>query len=345
MALLEIDGFDTYDPQDPGGRLVSVNALVTTDTGRDGVGKCLSFPPSNQTSVGHPVTKTLPTMNTDTFVIGFSFYMSVDLVGTQNVLHFYGPSGYTEFRVVMSSSGQLDFWSGTALVATSDDSITSGMWHTIEMKVHMSNAGSVVCRLNGAVMPGVEGTETKDMLYVDSSVSKVIIYGGNYYSGTFKYDDFYFLDTSGTENNDFLGQVRVVTRFADADATPNDFTATGAGTTKADRVSEVVPDDDTTYLSSDTVGDEENFSFAALPSTVDTVLAVQAVSLSRKDGAGDRLVKHNIRSGAATGTGTAHGLADGYTYTLDIFEQDPNTSAAWTKSAADALELGLEISS
>jgi hypothetical protein len=36
-------------------------------------------------------------------------------------------------------------------------------------------------------------------------------------------------------------------------------------------------------------------------------------------------------------------LAASYTYLSDIFETDPDTAAAWTAAAVNALEVGQEV--
>jgi hypothetical protein len=50
-----------------------------------------------------------------------------------------------------------------------------------------------------------------------------------------------------------------------------------------------------------------------------------------------------LKSGAATANGAPHALTAGYVYYRDIFETDPDTSAAWASGGVNALQIGPEM--
>ena len=65
---------------------------------------------------------------------------------------------------------------------------------------------------------------------------------------------------------------------------------------------------------------------------------------ARKDDAASREVRCKVKSGAAHRRWRApHALTASYVYYLDIFEADPDTSAAWTSSGVNAVQIGPEV--
>jgi hypothetical protein len=80
-------------------------------------------------------------------------------------------------------------------------------------------------------------------------------------------DDLYVCDGSGSVNNDFLGECRVLTLLpSDGNGSNNDFD-TSAGGSPADHgamVNDTTPNDDTDYVSSSTVDHVDSWNYPAL---------------------------------------------------------------------------------
>lgn len=110
-----------------------------------------------------------------------------------------------------------------------------------------------------------------------------------------------------------------------------------------EKVDEPTPDGDTTYVYGDTEGDFDTYQMADLPAGTWNVLAVQTILNARKSDAGARFMRPVLRSGGVNYTGTSVPVADSYAASVEIFENDPDTSTAWTSSAVDALEVGPEV--
>ena len=64
---------------------------------------------------------------------------------------------------------------------------------------------------------------------------------------------------------------------------------------------------------------------------------------ARKDDAATREVRCRVKSGAASANGALLALTASYVYYRDIFETDPNTSAAWTSGGVNAIQIGPEV--
>jgi hypothetical protein len=160
---------------------------------------------------------------------------------------------------------------------------------------------------------------------------------------TLRFDDVYFCYTSGSRNNDFLGDVRVVTLRPNADMTQADFTPS-VGSVHYSLVAEAPDNDgDATYVESGTVGHKDLYGYQDLTGTPAAILAVQLATVARKDDAGGRSLRAVLKSGATTANGTTRVLGTSYALYDDRFEVDPATGTAWTKAGVDALEAGVEV--
>ena len=344
-------GFESFDVLDSKGRLTidGTTSLFSKQTGRDGVGSCLRIARSASTT--HQAYWSF-NAHLETFIFGFSFHTTHLPNSAQILVQFRNQNDGNQVYMWLTATGQLllnlSSSSNALNLGTSTETIAINTWVTIEVKATISNTGSLTVRLNGVPLTNLDnltGVDTYGSGAADvASVLLKVPSNGGMTGGYVSFDDFYVCDTTGSINNDFLGDVRVHTRMPDGDATPNQFTAVGAGTDKWERVDESPDDEDTTYLHTATVGHEERFGFPDLPAGVTTVLGVQALAVVRKEDAGTRTVRNVITGSSATDAdGATTGLASGYTYIADIFETDPGTSAAWTKANADAIIAGLEI--
>jgi len=66
-------------------------------------------------------------------------------------------------------------------------------------------------------------------------------------------------------------------------------------------------------------------------------------SRMKKSDTGAASAKVAIKSGATIAYGTTRVLSAGALNYTDVWETDPNTSAAWGQSAINALEIGAEV--
>jgi hypothetical protein len=62
---------------------------------------------------------------------------------------------------------------------------------------------------------------------------------------------------------------------------------------------------------------------------------------SRKTDAGDGNIQVGAISGASTGLGADRPITTAYTYWWDIFDTDPATAAAWSRTSVNAMNLQL----
>ena len=153
-------------------------------------------------------------------------------------------------------------------------------------------------------------------------------------------DAVYLCDSTGSRNNDFLGDLRVVTLRPDADTARTDFTPS-AGSSHYALVAEAPDDDgDASYLESATVGHQDLYAYQDLTGTSAATLAVQLATVARKDDAGSRSLCAVLKSGATMPNGVTRVLSTSYSLYDYRFDVDPATGTAWTKAGVDALQAG-----
>jgi hypothetical protein len=150
----------------------------------------------------------------------------------------------------------------------------------------------------------------------------------------------YILNTSGAVNNDFLGEVRVLTAMpaADSAAVVGSFGhwLPDTGSALFSRINEDTltgPDWDVSYIYSATPGQISLFSFATVAYT-GNAKAVQINMESRKDDAGARSIAPEYQALSTTDyTGSTVVLSSNYLDYRQIWELNPDTGTAWTQAA------------
>lgn len=160
---------------------------------------------------------------------------------------------------------------------------------------------------------------------------------------SFSYDDFVVMNTQGTLNNDFLGDISFLRVRPNAVGDESDFDRS-TGAVNYVLVDEDAQDEDTSYVESTTANDQDFYHFEDIEAAwVDEIHAVLARPVLKKSEAGSRTVRLQVLSGGTTTSAST--LAPSITYTrLDqVWETDPDTSAAWTISGFNAAQFGLQV--
>lgn len=114
-------------------------------------------------------------------------------------------------------------------------------------------------------------------------------------------------------------------------------------TANANAVNESLNDGDASIVTSSTVGALDLYDLDDLPSTPASIMAVQARAITRKSDASARSGQLAIKSGATSALGSAVLQSTSYTALMQQWSTDPNTGAAWTASAINALQAGVKV--
>jgi len=356
MAILFMEGFDGYASvsealNDHRIGVDSVSTSYSLQTGRDGSGQCFEVDEDRVALIAY-----LPQATTNTVFIQFAFKVDVlPGAGTVGVAAFWDTSGVEQGNLTLqATTGDLVYKRGTdssgTIIGTSSASIGAGSWHYVECKVKFDNtAGEVVIKVDGVEHLNTTGQDTLNG--GTASISSVLL--GETSSGSdtnvdCKFDDLIIGDTSDSSGsptiglaNDLLGDCTIEYLYPDGAGNYTQFTPS-AGVNYQNVDEGATQDGDTTYNSSSTAGHKDTFTCDNLSISSGTIHAVQVTNVSKKESGGGRLIRGMVRSGGVDASGTGRYVPDSYAHRNDIFEVDPS-SAAWTVSAVNSIEVGYEL--
>jgi hypothetical protein len=249
------------------------------------------------------------------------------------------------------SDGKLQFYRDTtpigavsAIAIVADSEVT---FYDIEYKITINNTtGAIECRVNGGVEIGpTTGLDTQQTsnAFADSALVAGINSGSNNNFANTSYEHLLILDSTGSAGNDFQGPIDMDLVTPTGAGFYSDWTPNGAAN-GWQCVDELNPDEDTTYISTSSVGDQETFTHNTLPGGTTSVKGIIVWTRGRRDDAVTRAFKVLLRSSGTDNTsGTEFFLGDDYIWFMQPYETSPFTSSAWTVSEVDNLEFGVEV--
>lgn len=271
------------------------------------------------------------------------------LPGSNNqfvICDFRDTANAVQLTVVLQSTGIIAIKrggpAGTELGATASPAIVAQAYQHVETLVTFDDTvGSVEVRVNGVTVLSLTGVDTVQSANVECS--QVAIFT-NSSDVTVFIDDYFVYDDTGSFNNTFIGDRRVLTLFPNADTAQEDWVPS-TGTDSFAMVDEADPDDDSTFLSAAaglSPSPVTELGLDNLPSGVGSISAVMTLHRSRKTDAATANMQASVVSGASASVGADRPLTEQYTYYGDVIEADPDTAAPFTPAAVDALKLKIE---
>lgn len=333
MALLFMDGFDAADTS----AKWSINSASTSSVStRFGVGRSLGlgsggtrfiskyFPPSAEIYLG--------------FAASGMYHGSLNNI---QFLHLYTDGGQTaQLNLVGNLNGSIAIRRGATQLAITAAGVVLTGWHYIEFYAKVdATAGAVELRVDGVTAAAFSGN-TKSGGTSNNIDALQFTNSGSILGGLI--DDFYMLDSTGSAPyNTFLGDVRIHVSVPSGPGNSTQLTpSVGANYTTVDEL----PYSATDYLSGTSPGLKDTFAMTDLPAGISTVFAVQTNVIAKKTDAGPVGVKSVVRSGGSD-YASSNIVLNSYDTTHSVIRtQNPATSSAWSVSAVNNLETGVEIS-
>lgn len=258
-----------------------------------------------------------------------------------------------QFGVLVTTTGQVALYRGDmvgnyVIIATSRPKVikTKSYQHFGVRGLCDSAAGSCEVRINGVTVLNVAGVNTKGATTSDEVIAQVLVgCPKNVASGLpnpLDIDDASWWDTlTGGLINDFVGDKKIYTLFPNADTATEDWTPS-VGSDSSAILANNPPDDDTEYLTADTVGDRTAVSLQDLDDSVVAISAVMTVARVWKTDAGNSKIKVGLISDGDEDDGEEWALSEAPTYYQDVHETDPATGTLWTVDGFNAAELVVE---
>lgn len=274
------------------------------------------------------ITKNFTNVNTVT--AGFAF-KTESLAGNYG-FRFINETGI-QLTIYVNVDGSISAYKGTTVILGTSAAgiVTVETWMYMEIKVCIHDTtGTYEVRLNGVSVLSGSGADTKAQ--TTSGCSGIRFHG---------FSDYSYLDDVVIHDGDFLGDVRV-----------DDVLPTGAGnyaqfTPSAGANFECVDDtdidNDTTYVSSETVGHKDSYAMGDLSAIGADIHAVIACVTARKDDAGTRKIKPLIRIAGTDYEGDEISLGDSYHTYQHVWLTNPADSAAFEEADVNAMEAGQEL--
>jgi hypothetical protein len=326
---------------------------IATSGGRTG-SNCLS----TWHSTGQWLRQIMPDRQ-GTWILGTAFKIDsmsdLDLMCVSDGLCGAGFTGNIQWAFGLTSLGgmRIHFGGGGSIVPVGPNVIyRPNAWNYIEAKGTIGHSETISVRMNG----GTVYTATGNAQATSNANANVIALGSDNFV-TLQFADTYILDgqdastlgtygtptgiTGARANNDFLGDVKIVSKFPVADGHYSQWTPK-TGSDHYAMVNETNTDYDTTYNSTATPGDKDTFTYQSVDATGD-ILGVQVISISEKDSAGSRTIENLIRTADDTDVDLdSFALGNTYQSVQSTMDNDPITGTQWTRERLNASEFGVK---
>jgi len=281
------------------------------------------------------------------WTIGFRFFGQADeLDGDILCSAITTQANSVIIRLVIEPGGYIDVRTGSARSTVVGQAVSSPMrqrrFYYIEWEVDIhASAGTTKVWIDGVEVINETGLDT---LNGTDDQAAIISTGIENLPQLTACCDHYVLDDGGSSFNARLGDVHVEVIRPDGDGNRNDFTRVGGGLNNYEAVDDAEEDGDTTYVHSNTVTDDELYTFAALTTPMDTVEVVKIRMSVRTEDGGYRTIRGRCRSNVTESTGESNDMHEAqYRHTQSFIELDPNGDIAWTDTAVNAAEFGFEL--
>jgi hypothetical protein len=216
-------------------------------------------------------------------------------------------------------------------------------WNTIEFYGKIDNsAGAWELRINGTTYSQASGLDTLPVgstAQVDRvAVTNIQATGSNGYI----IRDLIINDASGSVNNSWIGQQKhVYTIFPNADGDNSQWTRS-TGTTDYTLIDEVNHNGNTDYIEESTTTNKTLVNMEASGGE-NNILGVSVHTTAALDAAGSETYKNKVKENVTEGNGANKTVASTtYAQFEDVFETNPDTSAAWDDLEIDAMQAGVE---
>lgn len=246
--------------------------------------------------------------------------------------------------IFLSSSGELYAFRSSSLTqigsATAAGIMAAGSTYFIEVKWKADpSAGTVEVRLNGSTTPvlNLSSQNTRDS--GTSQINNIGMWRSSFQSPV-QFSQWYFADTSGSVNNDFLGHVRSEPVLLTSDVLLASTPSTGS---TAYNLLDETPLSATADYTTFTAAGADLYGVADLASTPAAVYGVRVLAFALKSDAGTCTARVNVKNGSTTANGATVAVPVTIESSISgIFETNPDGDTAWTGSTVNSMQIGVE---
>jgi hypothetical protein len=344
MLFPIIEGFDHYPSPNAGdGALNTVWNYVDTGIGAitlvaglGGEGKALLFDSANNAT--DYIQQAFDPDSKVTFHFGIKITALLE-PSSRPAIAFYTAGISHQFSLHIDAGGHLLLHGeGDLVVATGTTALIPNQIYRCCARADVAN-GRFQISINGVDDAGLNGTFDINDDPVATTVGAVRLQRWGGFGAVIHILDDFIVGTGETTD---WGPQEVNTLGATADVLAQWIPS--AGVTNFSNVDEALFNGDTDYNSSAVVGNKDIFDYSNPPTTPASVLAVQVLTIARKEESAVRKIKDVIRIGATDYEGNEHNLAETYGNWKSTWALNPATGIAFTGAELNALRGGYELS-
>lgn len=349
MALLFNYSFNNITAINQTGlALAGYNGSPTIGVG-DGPQGVNTLHTDGKTSWGYVPNVAIP-INAQGLVVGAGF--NVTLFGGQTVaLYAIGSSGGGKaLNLLVGADGSMQLLiTGGSPISSASGIFTFGNRHEVELEVSsFSNSGTVSVILDGVAVTALTAVSTGSLTQLnDGATIHTVAVGGAGLGGTttgILVDSIYALDTTGSFCNAPLGPCISGPLIPNGIGQESQWTANGAAL-GWECISEIPPDNDTTYISSNTANQEETAA-VSVPSYLTGVYGITIIGDMRQDtSGGGRTIELGWGNGTSRVYGSAFGLGTSYVANSQPFSSNGIASRAWNLSDLSSFQVAAKLAS
>lgn len=244
--------------------------------------------------------------------------------------------GSTEVAMVnVSNDDKIRIYNGGTLVGTGTTTLYKNRWYLIEVHVVVGSSGLIEVRLDGvpevSYSGNVNASTVINNLYVAADIDRSYM------------DDIALNDTSGSADNTWCGDGRVIALVPDGNGDTNQWSASSGSNYQC--VDEGFPgneDTDYVYTTTSEQIDLYNIQNPSLPSGA-VIKRVWATCIAKKTVSESATISIGLKTGGTEYWGSAQQLETNYkSFNSQVYSQNPNTSADWTISDLTNLQVGVK---
>jgi len=211
-------------------------------------------------------------------------------------------------------------------------------WYYIEIKMyHHNTAGTIEVHIDGTAVYSTTGRDTQHADYTPGS----FMLGG--VDNNIAFDDIYVCDDTGSDNNDFLGPIKVETLRPNGDDGSQNWSPS-SGANHYELVNSSNLWQVTDYVEANGANVDDIWTYPNLSKINATIHGVQAIASAWSDSSMPRPLQHICVSGNTYYSATRGlGIEKDYPMPHDdaVWENDPDTANAWTANGINSASFGI----
>ncbi len=289
------------------------------------------------------------------------FFFRDDANNANNIsvqVNNFGDDGEDDrgFFLIEAGPGGADHYNGQSEFQNGDltQEFFLNQWYYLEFDITISNTvGVIEFRRDGVTMFRATALDTQagagaliDEIHISTGSPTGVSTWGD--GAIYRVTDISITSPGGGGNETGFPYPAVVdTLHPSADTASADFTPQGGGTNVVEIDDKPQHDFDTTYNESNTAAHKDRFDIAGSvsESTFGRVLAVQVIAMAKDTlDTGTRTTRTVIFENVTEGVGATLTLTQSEWQPIyALFEDNPDTTAAWLMADVEAAEIGYEI--